>query len=350
MSFDTTQVIGFLIVYQCLLFVVFLLFNQKSKPFFIKMLALICTVIATHFSFMVWRESIFGSATFFGPFFGLLYGPLYLHFSKSLMLKKISKPKALLHYIPALCMLLVLIFYTENLLLYIDFFSVGVTGHFVAYLGTVLVVLFRYRKKLKKTQSTYQEINLQWLEVIIYIQGAAIVIALAEGFIRSAVQSHILVIAVYILVLILLHCFYYLGIKHVELFKGFKDEDLPSKPAGEYSLEAQTYEQYLIKLKQYVAAEKPYLDFDISLSDFSRHLEISTRNLSYIINKEYSVNFYEFVNGYRLEVSKQQLLKTDKQIKEIMFDSGFSNKATFNTFFKKNTGCTPSQFRKEHKN
>ena len=95
--------------------------------------------------------------------------------------------------------------------------------------------------------------------------------------------------------------------------------------------------------------EKPYLEFEISLQDLSDKLSISTRNLSHVINKKFERNFYDFINHYRLELVKQNLKESNKPIKEIMYDCGFSNKATFNSIFKKNTALTPSQFRENHK-
>ena len=47
-----------------------------------------------------------------------------------------------------------------------------------------------------------------------------------------------------------------------------------------------------------------------------------------------------------LEQAKRYLLSSDLPVKEIMYDSGFSNKATFYSLFKKSTGQTPAQFRK----
>jgi AraC-like DNA-binding protein len=266
------------------------------------------------------------------------------------MFKTNPKQRSWLHFIPAPLTLFGLLLVPNQALRFIDFFSIAVTAHFAGYPIAILFALHRYRKRLKTTHSMYFEIDLTWLEVVVYIQLVIIAIALAEGFLSSIVNSQILVGLTYVLVLVLLHCFYYLGLKHVGLFKGLKVEKLSPKPKGEYKLDASTYTEYLNALEHYVKNEKPYLDFEISLFDFSKKLKISSRNVSYVINKEFGVNFYEYINGHRLKVSKEQLLKTNKQIKEIMYDSGFSNKATFNTFFKKQTGCTPSQFRRHGEN
>jgi AraC-like DNA-binding protein len=62
------------------------------------------------------------------------------------------------------------------------------------------------------------------------------------------------------------------------------------------------------------------------------------------------MNFYEFINNYRIKEAKE-ILKTDKEqtISDVFLAVGFNSKSVFNTFFKKNTGMTPSEFRKQIK-
>ncbi|MAM29660.1 MAG: hypothetical protein CMC13_11620 [Flavobacteriaceae bacterium] len=348
MAFSTTDIIGFLIMYQCLFFVVVLWSNRKTKPFFIKMLLSICACIAIHFGYLILGERLFSSGNWLGPFFGLLYGPLYFHFAKSLIYRNEKPQQMIWHYIPAIFTLGVVVFLRNKLWSYLDIVSVVITAHLAFYLFAILVLIFRFRSKLKTTLANYIEIDLKWLEIAIYVQLAAIFTALLEGFLPVTNNGDFLVFLVYALVLVLVNCLYYFGLKHVGLFKGLQATDLEGN-ASEFTLDAAQYNEQKDILAAYIETEKPYLEFDVSLGQMALHTEISSRNLSYIINKAYGCNFYEFINNRRLEVAKQLLCTTDKQVKEIMYESGFSNKTTFNTFFKKQTGKTPSQFRNSFK-
>ncbi|KQT20970.1 hypothetical protein ASG22_16265 [Chryseobacterium sp. Leaf405] len=102
------------------------------------------------------------------------------------------------------------------------------------------------------------------------------------------------------------------------------------------------------KLLEYMLLEKPYLDEELSLVKLSSLLNVSTNQLSRVINQNLNTNFYQFVNSYRVEEVKQKLKNTafnHYSILGIAFESGFNSKSTFNKIFKEETGMTPSQFK-----
>lgn len=55
----------------------------------------------------------------------------------------------------------------------------------------------------------------------------------------------------------------------------------------------------------------------------------------------------EYINYYRTTKAQDMLINTDKKILDICLDTGFNNLSYFINIFKKNTGYTPSKFRKE---
>ena len=97
-----------------------------------------------------------------------------------------------------------------------------------------------------------------------------------------------------------------------------------------------------------MAETRPYLDSQLTLQDLAEELAISPHNLSEVINTQAGKNFYDFVNGYRVEEAKRRLRDprhANLTILAVATDSGFNSKATFNAFFKRSTGQTPSQYR-----
>jgi AraC-like DNA-binding protein len=131
------------------------------------------------------------------------------------------------------------------------------------------------------------------------------------------------------------------------IFSGIEESQRQKTPFLSKSLE----QQYLNQLSTFMETENPYLNPDITLSDLSKEVSIPHRALSEIINNSLDQNFYDFINSYRIKES-QNLLKNQankkKTVLEILYQVGYKSKSSFNTAFKKNTGMTPSQFKKQH--
>ncbi|MEQ8928209.1 MAG: helix-turn-helix domain-containing protein, partial [Fulvivirga sp.] len=140
---------------------------------------------------------------------------------------------------------------------------------------------------------------------------------------------------------------YFRGLSYPEIFNEYVARTKTQKYATSKTQEVDLAEK-AHQIKQYMATEKPYLDFELNLSDLADRLEMNPRELSQLINDQLKMNFYEFVNTYRVEEAKQLLKKfstSEKRINEVMYDSGFSSKSTFNEIFKRTTGMTPKEFR-----
>lgn len=96
--------------------------------------------------------------------------------------------------------------------------------------------------------------------------------------------------------------------------------------------------------------EQLFLNPELSLEIVSNKLGISKSYLSALINQTTNENFYHFVNSYRIAYLIS-LFKAKKHkeftILSLAFESGFSSKSTFQAFFKKIKGKTPTQFIKQ---
>jgi|SRR6056297_1293050 len=93
--------------------------------------------------------------------------------------------------------------------------------------------------------------------------------------------------------------------------------------------------------------EQIYKQSTLSLKELSRKLNIRPDQLSEILNKNHNSNFNFYINTYRIEQIKKELLENPEgNILHMAFNSGFNSKTTFNTAFLKNTGMSPSKYRK----
>ena len=126
--------------------------------------------------------------------------------------------------------------------------------------------------------------------------------------------------------------------------------ELPITPTPKKALlDNNTLQEYNSRLSKYIHKEKPYLNADLTLRTLALQIDIHPNQLSWLINYQYKKNFKEFINTYRVEHFKSLVkASTEKQIYLVglAYESGFNSKTAFNSFFKKHTGQTPTQFLK----
>lgn len=88
---------------------------------------------------------------------------------------------------------------------------------------------------------------------------------------------------------------------------------------------------------------------DLTLKRLAHEVRVTPHQLSWFINRELGLGFAEYVNRFRLEAVKAELLSDpDKPILEIAFDNGFGSKTSFNAFFLAAYGVSPRDWRKQN--
>ena len=105
-----------------------------------------------------------------------------------------------------------------------------------------------------------------------------------------------------------------------------------------------------LTLKKVTEEQKPYLNPELTINDLAALIKCNRHHLSQVLNESLKSSFYDYINFYRVEEAKQLLLNTGKdnhKIASIAYDAGFNSLSTFNDIFRKYTGTTPSQFRKD---
>jgi len=130
----------------------------------------------------------------------------------------------------------------------------------------------------------------------------------------------------------------------------FHAEELNGPKYKFSSLSPERMDEYRTKLVAFINQEKPYLDPDVSVDHFSRKLGIPRHHLSQLLTEGLHTSFYDLLNGYRVKRAKELLLLDSyrhAKIIHIAYDSGFRNKSTFLRSFRKLTGQTPTDFRKQ---
>lgn len=232
------------------------------------------------------------------------------------------------------------------------------------YLMLGLSVLRKHTDRIGRYFSYTEDIDLKWIRNVILmtilIWVTVFIMSILSNwndFIPWRIGDNI----IYLMVTITVFINGYYGIKQQVIFssvttdpKSVTANSSSATNKSQYlnsSLTEKESKAHLEKLLNLMEKEQPYLDGKLSLAQVAEKLDVSTNHLSQVINENLSKNFFDFINGYRVELVKQKMIDpANKNITLLgmAYESGFNSKSSFNNIFKKMTDLTPSQFMQEH--
>ena len=296
----------------------------------------------------------------------LLYLYVKTRISNDISFKKID----LIHFTPfALCFLAIIqiyIIYRSNILIVLNDYSnflLPISYPFLfiriiqgnVYAIVALILLKNHSKNIKNVISsnlnTYSLIWVRNLIIAFFVTYAVFFVStIILKYYNPELQHYSKHIG-NIIIITFLFIFGYKTMVETNLFHGtviFKEENKYAKS----NLDPKKAESYLKILLEYIETSQVYKDTELTIQNISDKVEISPNHISQIINQRLGKNFYDFINKYRLEYAKDELLKlenTNATILEILINSGFKSKSVFNTLFKKYYNITPTEFRKTNR-
>jgi AraC-like DNA-binding protein len=236
-------------------------------------------------------------------------------------------------------------------------------------------VLNRYSQAIKDTFSTIDKINLNWLKTITVLTMIVWILGIIIEFLQIFDLNTRFQATTPIAIAILIYVMGYLGLRQPEIFAGASEAppplaeatpplveepphlvealESPESPdtkkyerSGLTKTKAEAFHKKLIHLME---TDKPFTYSSLKLNQLAKMIGTTPNYLSQVINEECDQNFYDFVNGYRINEAKKMIQDPGNEqvtLLSIAYDVGFNSKSAFNTAFKKYTGMTPSQFRK----
>jgi AraC-like DNA-binding protein len=114
-------------------------------------------------------------------------------------------------------------------------------------------------------------------------------------------------------------------------------------------MDASMMNDYEAALAAFMQKSRIYLDPDLSLEVLATRMKMSRHHLTQLLNEKLEKNFYSFINEYRIGEAIDKLNDPSLQVNilSLAFDCGFNSKSSFNNYFKKITGTTPTAYRKQ---
>ncbi|MCX2834590.1 AraC family transcriptional regulator [Microbulbifer thermotolerans] len=376
--FNFHDIILWMTAMQCLFFAVLLLATNSHKQTSTRFLAAFLfahAFISLHelilwgaeFKFKV--RDFWPQLYFLGGFAYYLDGALLFFCVKSLVFRDFAlRQRDLLHLLPVVLFFIymVVVFFRLPLaerLAVIHSEDLVYSWHYVlveflckclrvAYCLWSLRLMLQYIRLLKSTHSNVEKVDLTWMQVLVsgflVVMSMEVVLSVAK---LASLRQHydlrvfeVIGLTGYYTLFMLINLLVFTGIRYFAYFEGVHQREKGRKPATEQILNPELASEIDAAMER----DKPYLQPDITLDILAERLSMPARDLSMVINRHFGVNFYEFINRYRVGEACRLLRSEaarDRTITDIYLSVGFNSKSVFNTFFKKTVGMTPSQYR-----
>lgn len=230
-----------------------------------------------------------------------------------------------------------------------------------------LGLLRKYQQQIKDNHSAIESIRLRWLKnfvwiyMMINILSFLIFIVFHLGFLPNIRQVFFILNAS--LVMSLFYLSFY-GIRQYNVAEFYEDtppaKSLEQKTNKEkvtpekYSTSSLSYEgmkQLYNQLENLFENDQLYTEPQLQIQDVAKSLDTTVYKVSQTINTLAQKNFYDFVNGYRVEYLKQLLVSPQNKQYTILalgIESGFNSKSSLNRVFKQLSGMSPREYQKSY--
>ncbi|MDR1593780.1 MAG: AraC family transcriptional regulator [Prevotellaceae bacterium] len=211
---------------------------------------------------------------------------------------------------------------------------------------TLFSMYFSHKRFISESYSWSEGIHLRWILWVIVIFCIFAVMDMVWYFNYSGSKK------VYVLVLWIVAIWTLFAL-------GFRQKKMPETGQSDNGVEPEEEDkcdsvrpedsQHKIKEKllAYFEKEMPFLNSELSLLDVAEHLNTNITYLSRVINKEFNMNFYTFVNRFRTDYAVRLIDKDRNNLKiDILYrQAGFKSKSVFYKYFRDKTRQTPQEYK-----
>ena len=222
----------------------------------------------------------------------------------------------------------------------------------LGYLRSTHSLIKQHRERLLDLFSRIEDKTADWLRRIILVLAVGWTLdAVLEGFAFAGIRPPYLYSVSLLLELAWISFIAFNAIRQRSI-RGLKSIAAHGQPdAGKREtrsgLSAERMRGIASKLDEVMSKRQLFLDPELSLRDLSDATGASEHHLSETFSQFHTQNFFDYINGLRIDRACDMLKDPDRNILDVAFEVGFNSRSTFNSAFKKHVGQTPSQFRRQ---
>lgn len=374
MTISFKDLLVLLTIFQLLIISVLLLVHKDSRRKDQLFLILFFFSLSVNiFNFFVFQKVEYFSPAqsihlfYLGSPFAFCYAPaFYLYLVAFANLGPKLSIKHVLHFIPFLILLAYILccftflpapekreilnkdgLFSKNVyLLILISLHLQVLTYFILSLQQVI----NLKRQLKNLYSSADKLNFSWISSMLAAILCLWLLDLSRFFSSFFSEPFKIILETCLFIGFILFCYFFL---YKAMSNHFSATDIETPTENKrLSLSLPLRKKYEQRLIHYMTEKKPFLNAEITLFDLSQKVGIPPRSLSEVLNASFQQNFYDFINSYRVKES-ELLFKSKKEenktILEVLYEVGFNSKSSFNSAFKKLTGMTPTEYRRNYR-
>lgn len=312
-----------------------------------------------------------------------LYGPLSFLFVRQMTTRQKFRATDLLHFIPFIISVVLLflrdnsqtakqimwLFFSNERKLTLQLLSLGIY-HWLAY-----KLWQGHDQSIKKVYSNVEKLQLNWLrKFIVFSVAICSVIAVTIFLMHYFYPALNWLRMGFVVLTIFIYWVSFAALQQPDIFSvihgrpreteqvperepaiitGLKPKlqvHRPAKKYGNSSLPPEEAARIAASLEELMSLERPFLDAEVTIDKLATMVSSNRHHLSQVLNQKLGLSFYDYINTYRVNEAKALLTEPARaghKIAAIAYDAGFNSLSAFNEVFKKMTGQTPSQYRKQ---
>ena len=326
--------------------------RKKNSDDFYLIVLMALFLIHTGFKYLLWLISPdYNTFNKIHGCFALLTGPYLLFYLKAVLGVPVSSATRVCHSIPFLLALVI------NVITLVDVLGFKDMSHLEDFhqimLLLVLIPTFCYGyyifTRLKHVSAENDIILSYKIRMIRIIALFLLLPSMVFMFnivvpLPQYMDRRMWYVAMIVVMALILN--YRFKISEIHKSDGAEPEKTDLKKYQHSSLSKEKMEHIVQEIVTLMNTAKPYLNPDFSLEDMAEMTSIPRHHITEGLNSSLQINFYKFVNQFRVEESKRLMRKMspDQNLISIGFESGFKSKSTFNKYFKELTGSSPSEY------
>ena len=287
--------------------------------------------------------------------FEFLILPFFYFFVKSYLDKPVKRKERILLYGPfILCVLYLGIKDTiqldlklaKTINLFIEYVSISLSAIIIL---LIFNTLNKQEKSYTKLLISEVKIKTQWLKNLLYLGLGIILIWFTSiTFLETTTSKGFYIFyPLWISITLIIYWIGYTAIIQKQLFNERKE--IRKRKISNNDENSSSYS----KIDSLIVNGKLHLNPTLSLKTLSKELNLSEGYISQLINKNSNLNFNDYINSIRVNDAKDMLVNNEYSnytIVAIGLEAGFNSKSSFYNAFKKFTGKTPLEYKKDIRN